>query len=282
MKKKRLIALTVALLSVPCMNAYAYEETLDPDDIWVWEWDGSYYDNGSTDYLYNEYSFDYNYDHRYAPYETENCPPATELVEYQSPVHMLRVISRNGAVVRNAPQEDGAEIASLYYGDVVRLMDGGSEEWYQVKFDGQDGYINKKSGVRTEDTYKMEPGIDARNGVVNYAIQFLGGKYLYGGRSVEAGFDCSGFVRMVLSDSAGISIGYSSKEQVKQGTPIDITQIKPGDLIFYGASEETVNHVAMYIGNGDVIHAQSTGHGITIKPWNDRSDCFRVVRFLQD
>lgn len=282
MKKAGLAALTAAFLCIPGLTAYADVETADLEDWGYWGWEDPYYSDGGTDYMYDEYYFDYDYDDRYAPVTDEGCPPATELVEYQSPVRMLRVISFNGAVVRNAPQEDGAEITRIYYGEVICLLDDSAEEWYQVRFDGQDGYINKKSGVRTEDTYKMEPGIDGRNGVVHYAMQFLGGKYSYGGRSVETGYDCSGFVQMVLSRSAGISIGSSTKEQVKQGTAIDITQIRPGDLIYYGESEETVNHTAMYIGNGNIIQAQSTGHGITIKPWNERSDCFRVVRFLPE
>lgn len=277
MKKAYLIALTMALLCVPSMQAWADEN--DPDDGW-----GNYvYYEDHTDYTYDEYSFDYDYDDKYVPaWDGSPCPPATELVEYASPVRLLRVISFRGANIKNAPQEDGAVIGDMYYGEVMRLEDDSDEAWYHVKYDGQDGYVNKKAGVRVEETYRIQPGIDNRRATVEYAMGFLGGKYAFGGRSREAGYDCSGLVRTILQDSAGISIGYSSKEQAKQGTPIDITEIKPGDLVFYGTSEETINHVAMYIGNGRIIQAQSTGHGITIKPWNEPANFLRAVRFFPE
>ena len=84
------------------------------------------------------------------------------------------------------------------------------------------------------------------------------------------GSDCSGFTQSVLKHF-GISIPRVSRDQAKTGKSINSSQMRPGDLIFYTNSSGTVNHVAMYIGNGQVVHAASTKSGIKISSWNYRT-----------
>ncbi len=117
-----------------------------------------------------------------------------------------------------------------------------------------------------------------RQTIVNYALQFLGNKYKYGGTSLTGGTDCSGFVQSVYRD-CGISIGRSSRDQAAGGTQIAIGDVQPGDLLFY-AKGSTINHVALYIGNGQVVHASSPSTGIRISNYNYRTPC-KAVRYLQ-
>ena len=116
-----------------------------------------------------------------------------------------------------------------------------------------------------------------RNAIVAYAKQFLGNPYVYGGTSLTNGADCSGFVMSVYSHF-GISTGRSSRDQAAKGRAIPTSDVKPGDLLFY-ASGDYINHVAIYIGGGQVIHASNPTTGICISPANYRTPC-KAVTFL--
>ncbi len=116
-----------------------------------------------------------------------------------------------------------------------------------------------------------------RAAVVAYAKQFLGNPYVYGGTSLTNGADCSGFTQGVFANF-GITTGRSSRDQADRGREISIESAQPGDLLFY-ASGSTINHVALYIGGGQVIHASNATTGIVISPYNYRTPC-KAVTFL--
>lgn len=117
-----------------------------------------------------------------------------------------------------------------------------------------------------------------RQNVVSYALQFVGNPYRYGGTSLTNGADCSGFVQSVFRD-CGIGVGRSSRDQAAGGTPIDIDSVQPGDLLFY-SNGKSINHVAIYIGNGQVVHASTKRTGIKISNYNYRKPC-KAVSYLQ-
>lgn len=180
-----------------------------------------------------------------------------------------------------SPTADGVLIAAPLYGELFRYVEDAGEDWCKVRYSGGDAYIRKESGV-IETTIQMQQGMDKRAQIVRNAINCLGCPYLYGGQDPIAGFDCSGFVNTIMKQ-AGISVTRTTKTLVKEGTAIDVSQIRPGDLIFFGASEETVSHVAIYIGNGQIIHAHSTGYGIRAESWNYKGEApFRIVNVLGD
>lgn len=109
-----------------------------------------------------------------------------------------------------------------------------------------------------------------RSQVVNYALQFVGNPYVWGGTSLTKGADCSGFTMKVMQ-KFGVSLPHYSGSQAKMGKKVTSGNMKPGDLIFYAGSNGRVNHVAMYIGNGQIVHAASRRSGIKISTWNYRS-----------
>ncbi|MBR2044561.1 MAG: C40 family peptidase, partial [Agathobacter sp.] len=98
--------------------------------------------------------------------------------------------------------------------------------------------------------------------LVNYALQFVGNRYVWGGESLTNGVDCSGYT-MKIYQKYGIYLPHSSRAQPNHGTKITRDQIRPGDLIFYG-NGSSINHVAIYIGNGQVVHASNARDGIKI------------------
>lgn len=116
-----------------------------------------------------------------------------------------------------------------------------------------------------------------RTAIVAYAKQFLGNPYVYGGTSLTNGTDCSGFTQGVYAHF-GITTGRTSRDQAANGREIAVSSAQPGDLLFY-ASGNYINHVAMYIGDGKVIHASTPTTGITIAPYDYRTP-YKAVTFL--
>lgn len=116
-----------------------------------------------------------------------------------------------------------------------------------------------------------------RNAIVAYAKQFLGNPYVYGGTSLTEGTDCSGFTQAVYAHF-GITTGRSSRDQAAKGKEIAVSSAQPGDLLFY-ASGGYINHVAIYLGGGQIIHASTPTTGITIAPYDYRTPC-KAVTFL--
>lgn len=136
---------------------------------------------------------------------------------------------------------------------------------------------NQSDGPGSPGGSSPEVASATRNAVVAYAKQFLGNPYLYGGTSLTNGADCSGFTQSVYSHF-GINTGRSSRDQAARGKVISVSDAKPGDLLFY-ASGDYINHVAIYIGGGQVIHASNPTTGICISPANYRTPC-KAVTFL--
>lgn len=127
-------------------------------------------------------------------------------------------------------------------------------------------------------TKAAEEAASARQNLVDYALQFVGGPYRAGGNDPHTGVDCSGFVRYVMQHGAGISMNRSSGSQATQGHAVNSSQMQPGDLLFYSGGSG-INHVAMYIGDGKIVHASTYATGIKISKWNYRNPVKIVSMF---
>ena len=136
----------------------------------------------------------------------------------------------------------------------------------------QKALAEKKAAEETKaaEEAAVQAKADARQNVVAYALQFVGGKYRAGGNDPHTGADCSGFVKYVMEHAAGISMNRSSSSQATQGHKISSNDTQPGDLIFYG-SGSSISHVAMYIGDGKIVHASTERTGIKVSKWNYRT-----------
>ncbi|KAB1434533.1 NlpC/P60 family protein [Candidatus Galacturonibacter soehngenii] len=114
----------------------------------------------------------------------------------------------------------------------------------------------------------------SRQAIVSYALQFVGNPYVWGGTSLTNGADCSGFTQSVFGDN-GISISRTSRAQGSGGREVSLDSIQPGDLLFY-SNGSSINHVAIYIGNGQVVHASTEKTGIKISNAYYRTPCKAV------
>lgn len=104
---------------------------------------------------------------------------------------------------------------------------------------------------------------ELREEIVNYAMQFLGNKYVHGGNSLTEGTDCSGFTSLIYADF-GYSIGRTPSGQLSSaGRAIDYSEIQKGDIICYGKNGKCT-HVAIYIGDGQIIHEANARKGVVI------------------
>lgn len=110
--------------------------------------------------------------------------------------------------------------------------------------------------------------------IADFAVQFVGNPYVYGGTSLTNGADCSGFVMSVFANF-GISLPRTSYDQANVGYSVSVSDLRPGDLLFYHG----FGHVAIYIGNGQVVHASNAQTGIKISAYN-YSNIDRVVRIV--
>lgn len=102
--------------------------------------------------------------------------------------------------------------------------------------------------------------------IAEFALQFVGNPYVWGGTSLTNGADCSGFVQSVYRNF-GISLPRVAADQAEVGTKVSLEQLQIGDLVFY-ADGGSIYHVVLYIGNGQVVHASSAATGIKISQVN--------------
>ncbi len=121
----------------------------------------------------------------------------------------------------------------------------------------------KKTTTKTKTTIKNTKG----KSIVSYAIQFNGNPYLHGGTSLTNGADCSGFTQSVYKHY-GKSLPRTVLAQSKVGVRVSFSNLQLGDLVFYSNGGNTPTHVAIYIGNGKIIHASTPQGGIKISPVN--------------
>ncbi len=203
-------------------------------------------------------------------------------------VHTVVVVNGDGLNVREAPNTESAVLTQVASGeemDYLETLDG----WIKVAVDADEAYVSADYVTVTE---KLDTAItmtellygqgvsDVRVDLVEYAKQFVGNRYVWGGTSLTKGADCSGFVLSVFK-KYGISLPHHAASQAGYGTKISASELQPGDLVFYGNSRGSINHVAIYIGGGQVVHASNERSGIKISNYTYRTPV-KYVRLLQD
>ena len=116
--------------------------------------------------------------------------------------------------------------------------------------------------------------------IVEYGKEFIGNRYVWGGLDPHKGADCSGFTMYIMRNVAGVTLSHSSRAQANEGRAVSAEEMRPGDLVFYGSGKR-INHVAIYAGDGMVVHASNEEDGIKMSPWNYRKP-IKIVNVLGD
>lgn len=126
---------------------------------------------------------------------------------------------------------------------------------------GQTAYASyDDNGIISEDNDIYEETEDVGQEIADFAVQYVGYPYVYGGTSLTNGADCSGFVQTIFS-LFGYSLPRTAAEQYYSATWKSLDALTPGDLVFYGSD---IHHVAIYIGDGQIVHAANSESGIKI------------------
>jgi cell wall-associated NlpC family hydrolase len=117
--------------------------------------------------------------------------------------------------------------------------------------------------------------------VVN-AMTFLGVPYKRGGTNAASGFDCSGFVRAIYEQTAGLVLPRRAREQAAASEKIDRSDLQPGDLVFFNTMRRAFSHVGIYVGEGKFIHSPKPGaevrvESMSVSYWARRFDGARRV-----
>ena len=195
-------------------------------------------------------------------------------------------ITGNNVRFRSSPSMNAAIIGEFFYGNSVTVT-GTSGDWTAVNYNGKSGYVYSqyvKSGsfsagsassgstsyaistaVATANTYTG--GSVSGQQIVDYALQFVGYRYVWGGASPETGFDCSGFVQYVFKQF-GYNLNRVACDQAKNGVHVDSSAIQPGDILCFYSSDNYIGHTAIYIGNNRFVHASTSTTGVIISELN--------------
>lgn len=204
--------------------------------------------------------------------------------EYQTSTSMVVRVEEDVTDVYTEPDLDASVIGQASKGstyEIIEVLDG---EWAKILIGDNEGYINTVNAAATVAETAAEVVVDAsemrRQDIVSYGLQFVGNRYLWGGMDPNKGADCSGFTLYVMRQVAGIQLSHSSRAQAGEGRVISAAEARPGDLVFYGSGSR-INHVAIYIGDGQIVHASNEDDGIKVSPVNYRKP-LKFVNVLGD
>jgi len=198
----------------------------------------------------------------------------------------IATVNVSGLNMRKSASTSSGVMKVLKRNTAVKVLED-LGEWLKITHNNSTGYIYAKY---TEQEYKLAEAItmdeikygkevsDLREQVVAYAKQFVGNPYVYGGNSLTKGTDCSGFVKLIMAHF-GITTPRTATTQYNAGKKISVAELLPGDLIVYG--DKQIEHIAIYIGDGQVVHASNVKTGIKYSKYNYRK-IWGCVRFIED
>lgn len=196
-------------------------------------------------------------------------------------------VDTDGLNVREEPDSDASVITQVATGEILEYVET-VDNWIGVMLDDEVVYVSadyveitqELSTALTMTEVLYGAGVsDIRVELCNFALQYVGNPYVWGGTSLTRGADCSGFVLSVFKNF-GMSLPHSSVSQSSMGTKISLSEAKAGDLVFYGNGKR-INHVAIYLGNGQVVHASNPRTGIRVSNVYYRTPV-KVVRIIND
>lgn len=188
--------------------------------------------------------------------------------------------------VRQSASTDSEIICKITKGEELDILSS-DKDWIQVEINNYQGYVAREYVNISYELYKAskvevvkkQEKTSVRNQMVEFAKQYLGNRYVYGGNSLTRGIDCSGFTKAIYA-RFGYTLPRSSAAQANVGRSIKASEVKPGDLVFYNRGGR-IGHVAMYIGGGKIIHASNPRSGIKISNMYYTTPK-KVVRIIND
>lgn len=231
--------------------------------------------NGKTGYMSSQYitlsTAETSAPSVSTPEAEQPAAPATGTTAETSAVEEMQEQGKvTGSYVnfRTGPSTNYSVIATLARGTSVEIL-GKATGWYKVRYNGSVGYMSSDyvSVIKAEAEKTESEKTEKSKGeeFAEYAAQFAGYRYVYGGASPSTGFDCSGLVYYVCANF-GISVPHGATSQYnKCGTYVSKSDLKPGDLVFFSSNGfASITHVGIYLGSNKFIHASGSTVGVII------------------
>ncbi len=178
--------------------------------------------------------------------------------------HMM--VTASTLNVRSSWSSSSQVLGTLSYGADVTVTGLCENGWVRILFKGQTAYVS--GDYVTDYTEVDHSASDDAVAVANLAMSFVGYSYVYGGASPSSGFDCSGLVYYCYGQY-GYSLNRVADDQMDQdGVAVSYDNLQVGDLVFFG-SGTYANHVGIYIGNGNFVHAATPSSGVRVNSLNE-------------
>ena len=175
--------------------------------------------------------------------------------------------------VRDSWSSASTQVGTLRYGDAVAVTGACSNGWMRIQYQGHTAYVSgqylsdQKGGQSNPGSGTVVSGSGTAAEIASFVCTFVGYNYVYGGSSPSTGFDCSGLMYYCLRQY-GYSMNRTADDQMDQGTAVSRDALQVGDLVFFGYGNYA-NHVGMYIGDGNFVHASTPSTGVRINSLNE-------------
>ena len=180
-------------------------------------------------------------------------------------------VSTDTLNVRDSWLSTSTKVGTLTRNQSVTVTGSCSNGWYRIKFEGHTAYVSGKylsdEAGASSSSGSTSSGSGTATDIANFAMSFVGYSYVWGGMSPSTGFDCSGLMYYVLTQY-GYSMKRVANDQMTQGTAVSRDNLQVGDLVFFGYGSYA-NHVGMYIGNGNFVHASTPSTGVRVNSLNE-------------
>jgi cell wall-associated NlpC family hydrolase len=170
-------------------------------------------------------------------------------------------VKGNNVRMRSTPSLSGEIIGEYFYGNKLTIT-GTSGEWTAVTVNGKNGFIYSQYVASGSLTIPSTGNADLGSQIADYACQFVGHRYIWGGTSPD-GFDCSGLVYYVYKQF-GYTLNRIAADQAMNGVHVDASQLQPGDILCFYSGGSYIGHVGIYIGDGKFVHAANSATGVVI------------------
>lgn len=225
---------------------------------------------------------------------------AAELAKEEATLYAVVNSSVSALNVRKAPSTSATKVARVTAGEkllvsrevVINKNEEVSKVWVEVALNDEenDEVLAYVASEYVTFSYELPWAVkytpygvgvsDLRVAICDYAKKFIGTKYVWGGESLTKGIDCSSFVQQIYSHF-GYTTERNSRMIAKQYEKISVSELQPGDLVFYGKVKlNYINHVAIYIGNGQIIHSSTNFNGVAISSmyFSSNQNVYSILR----
>lgn len=191
-----------------------------------------------------------------------------EVIETKIEEKLIGSIIGTNLNFREKPSLNSSIIKKLNPIDNIEVVEK-NNDWVKIINQDKEGYVHKNYIIiYTEKEYNNKNLI--ADNLTDFALGFVGNKYVYGGNNLNTGVDCSGYVQAIYKEY-GVTLNRVSSDQYRQGTPVNKNELKKGDLLFFRYyNSKNISHTGIYLGDNKMVHASSARKSVVVSNINSQ------------